>query len=135
MQPETRLTEATGILWKLTDVEPHGNRHLPVPLPQALEGRTDMTNADNVKVTFINPTNSADTMDVTVSPQATPKWLIEQLVKNGFIPPADRAGQYKLCNAESGVQLLDNVGLAAAGVTSGTNLKIDDTVTGALWVR
>lgn len=107
-------------------------KYLPVPTspPAAIERSPAMPDND-IMVEFIDPSDSAHTLNVAVSPESTPHWLIDQLVKNGFIPPADKVGQYKLCNADTGVQLLDNVALGAAGVANGTTLNINDTMTGA----
>jgi len=88
---------------------------------------------DNNKVTltFRHPTSSDEEMTASVSREATPKFLIDQLVRSGFIPPIGATGRYMLRNGATGVQLLENAPLTAAGLGEGGVVMVDATMSGA----
>lgn len=88
---------------------------------------------DNQKVnlTFVHPTDSEQRLTAAVSRQATAGYLVEQLIGTGFMPPLGAAGRYVLRNGASGVQLHAGTTLAAAGVTDGTEVLVDATMSGA----
>lgn len=86
---------------------------------------------ESITLNFQHPTNSGEILTAAVSANATPKFLIDQMVQAGFLPPANAAGEYKLRDAQSGRQLLDNVTLADAGITSGATLGVDHATAGA----
>lgn len=86
---------------------------------------------DNYTVSIQHPTNVSEVATVSVSPEVTPKYMVEQMVKAAWLPQPGAGGEYKLRNPGTGLQLLDNVGLAAAGVTDGTTLAVDHTTSGA----
>lgn len=86
---------------------------------------------DKVTLTFIHPTNPSETLTAAVSTAATPHYLVEQMITAGFLVPAAGAGQYKLRNNQTGIQLVDNTTLKAAGIDDGTEILVDHTVTGA----
>lgn len=88
---------------------------------------------ENGKVTlkFRHPTDSTEELTASVSPEATPKFLIDQLVQAGFIPPLGATGRYVLRNGATGVQLLENGTLASAGLGAGGELLVEATMSGA----
>ncbi len=86
---------------------------------------------DKLTLHFVHPTNPSEMLTAAVSPESTPQYLVRQMVSAGFLPEAGAVGQYKLRNAQSGVQLLDQVTLRAAGVPNNSNLLVDHTTTGA----
>jgi hypothetical protein len=86
---------------------------------------------DKIQVTFIHPTESEKTITAAVSPQATPRYLINEMLKANFMSAAGNAGQYKLRNVQNGEQLLDDATLASAGLGNGGTLAVDHTTTGA----
>lgn len=87
--------------------------------------------ADNLTVSIQHPTNVSQVATVSVSPEITPRYMIAEMVKAAWLPQPGTGGQYKLRNPGSGLQLLDDVGLATAGVTAGALLTVDHTTTGA----
>jgi hypothetical protein len=87
--------------------------------------------ADNLTVSIQHPTNVSQVAKVSVSPEITPRYMVEEMVKAAWLPQPGTGGQYKLRNPGTGLQLLDDVGLAAAGVTTGALLTVDHTTTGA----
>jgi hypothetical protein len=84
-----------------------------------------------ITINVIHPTDSAEMLTAAVSVTATPKYLIDQMIKAGFLPPAQAATQYKLRVAQTGQQLLDHVSLADAGVQDGVTLQVDHATSGA----
>lgn len=112
------------------DLPPRPNSPAPVPALLTAQ-RMDQVTGDKVTVSFVHPTNPSHTLTAAVSAAATPLYLIDQMVKAGFLTPAEQVGQYKLRNSQTGVQLLDNATLQVAGVVDGTQLAVDHTVTGA----
>lgn len=85
---------------------------------------------DKVTISFVHPTNPSETLTATITSEATSRYIIDQLIAASFIEPESRVGQYKLRDS-SGMQLLDDVTLIAAGVVDGAQLSVDHTVTGA----
>ena len=110
-----------------------GSPNLPVLAPHLLPipARRALVANDKITLNFIHPTDSEKTLTATATGASTSQYLIEQLVKAGFITAPEQAGQYKLRDAGTGKQLLDQSTLADAGIADGTNLQVDHTVTGA----
>jgi uncharacterized ubiquitin-like protein YukD len=106
------------------------NVNLPaMPVPSSPERSTAM---EKIKLTFIHPTESDRRLTAAVPPDATAKQVISEMIKANFISaPTGEGVQYRLRNAETNQQLLDNTTLTAAGVTSGATLMVDHTTTGA----
>jgi len=67
---------------------------------------------------------------VSVPTDATASWLVNEMIKAGFIPQPNSVGAYKLQDSRTGKQLNDNQTLASAGV-QGTNLQVTHATTGA----
>ena len=88
-----------------------------------------MTN--NLTVNIQHPTRSDQVATVSVSPEITPRYMVDQMVKAAWLQAPGTGGQYKLRNPGTGLQLLDDVGLGTAGVTDGALLTVDHTTTGA----
>lgn len=86
---------------------------------------------EKITVHVQHPTNPSDVLTAAVTPAATPKYMVDQMVQAAWLPAPEQVGQYKLRNAATGVQLLDHVTLAAAGVADGATLNVDHTTTGA----
>ncbi|MFC4588238.1 hypothetical protein [Sphaerisporangium corydalis] len=84
-----------------------------------------------IRINLLHPTNSAEILSVAVSDTATPKFLIAEMIRAGFIPQPNHVGQYKLRNTRTGHQLLDDQALGAGGVTDNANLSVDHATTGA----
>lgn len=82
-------------------------------------------------LTFVHPTAPSETLTARISHNATPVYLVDQLVAADFIPPASSVGQYKL-RTQDGVQLLDDVAIKDAGVADEAHLTVDHSVTGAV---
>lgn len=80
---------------------------------------------------FISPTNPSEILNAEVSTDVTPKFLVGQLVEARFIPPAGSSGLYKLRDARTGRQLVDNESLREAGLVSDTEIAIDHATSGA----
>lgn len=87
---------------------------------------------EKIKVSFVHPKDSTKMLNTAVGRESTPAYLVDQMVKNGFIPPPPQGGSYKL-RTTGGVQLLDAVSLNEAGVTDGTTLMVESALTGAGW--
>ena len=84
-----------------------------------------------VTISFVHPTDSEQVLTAEVSGTATPKFLVAQLVEAGWLSRAATAGQYKLRDARSGTQLLDETSLAQAGIVDGAVLTVDHATAGA----
>jgi hypothetical protein len=87
--------------------------------------------ADKITLTFQHPTDSSQLLTAAVTRSATPAYLISQMVQAGFLQQPERAGQYKLRDTRSNVQLLDNVTLESAGIADNATLLVDHATTGA----
>jgi hypothetical protein len=87
--------------------------------------------SEKITINLIHPTKSDEVLTAAVSANATPAFLVGQMVQAGFLPAAGTAGQYKLRDTKSGRQLLDNVTLADAGLPDGVTLMVDHATTGA----
>lgn len=91
-----------------------------------------MTQNHKVNVTIVHPTESGEELSVAVSAAATPKFLIDQLLKAGFMPPiAENEGRYDLTNLGTGAEIGPGSTLAAAGITDGARLKPFPVLNGA----
>jgi hypothetical protein len=97
----------------------------------ALRKAGEMATADEkITVHFIHPTDSTQVLTASVAAAATPVYLVEQMLQAGFIPVLAQSGRYKLRTGD-GVQLLDNVPLAQAGIADGATLEVNPSMTGA----
>ncbi|MBL7258017.1 EsaB/YukD family protein [Paractinoplanes lichenicola] len=86
---------------------------------------------DKIQLTFIHPTESDRRITAAVPGDATAKTLITEMIRANFIPSPGNTTQYRLRDANSNKQLLDDTTLAAAGITGGETLMVDHTTTGA----
>jgi hypothetical protein len=87
--------------------------------------------SQDISVHFVHPTEVGKQLQATVSPKATPRYLIEQLILSGFLEKASAATQYRLVNPATGYQLIDNIALADAQVLDESYLQVIHSVTGA----
>jgi hypothetical protein len=87
---------------------------------------------DKIQVTFIHPTESGKSIVAAVPPNSTAKTLINEMIRADFLAaPAGESDQYRLRNANTNQQLLDDTTLMQAGVTGGATVIVDHTMTGA----
>ncbi len=84
-----------------------------------------------IRINLLHPTNPSEILTVAVPQEATASWLIQEMVKAGFIPQANAVGQYKLQDTRTDVQLNDNQTLASARIQDGTNLRVNHATSGA----
>lgn len=84
-----------------------------------------------IRINFLHPTNPSEILTVQVPPESTAGWLVDEMVRVGFIPPASSVGQYKLQDTRSEIQLNDHSTLADAHVEDGANLRVNHATTGA----
>jgi type VII secretion system (Wss) protein YukD len=85
-----------------------------------------------IRINLLHPTNPSEILTVAVPQEATASWLIDEMVKAGFIPRANAVGQYKLQDTRTEVQLNDNQSLASARIQDGSNLRVNHATSGAL---
>jgi hypothetical protein len=94
-----------------------------------------MAQNDKVNITIVHPTESGEEVSVAVSAAATPKFLVDQLLKAGFMPAiAETEGRYDLNNLGTGAQIGAGSTLAAAGIADGARLKLMPALNGAVGV-
>lgn len=86
---------------------------------------------DKITIKLLHPTDSEYSLTAAVSPDATPAYLVQQMVQADFIEPANGAVRYALSNFQTGQNLLDSVGLRAAGVTDGATIAVHRSNSGA----
>ena len=86
---------------------------------------------DLLLLTFVHPTLPSKTLKAEIGSDATPAYVIEELVSAKFMPPAASDARYKLRRDKTGDQLLDDATLGSVGIGTGEQLTIDHTVTGA----
>jgi hypothetical protein len=87
--------------------------------------------ANQIMLHFVHPTDSTQVLNATVGAEATPEYLIKELVRSGFITSPAAGASYKLVDTKKDKELADNVTLAAAGVAPDTTLHVLHSVTGA----
>ena len=85
-----------------------------------------------IRINLLHPTNPSEILTVAVPQEATATWLIQEMIKAGFIPHANAVGQYKLQDTRTEVQLNDNQTLESARVQDGANLRVNHATSGAL---
>jgi hypothetical protein len=88
-------------------------------------------NEQQITLHFVHPTESSKILSATVGTSATPHYLVEQMVKGGFLAKPGSGAEYKLVNTVTGKELADHVTLAVAGVAPNTTLNVLHSVTGA----
>lgn len=86
---------------------------------------------DKIQLTFVHPTESDRSITAVVPHDATAKTLITEMIRADFIAAPGNTTQYRLRDANTNRQLLDDTTLAAAGIASGATLMVDHTTTGA----
>jgi hypothetical protein len=86
---------------------------------------------DKITIKLLHPTDSEYSLTAAVSPDATPAYLIQQMVQADFIEPVNGAVRYTLSNFQTGQNLLDNVGLHSAGVADGATIAVHHSTSGA----
>jgi hypothetical protein len=84
-----------------------------------------------IRINFLHPTNPSEILTVQVPEESTAAWLVNEMVRVGFIPPASAVGQYKLQDTRSEYQLNDNMTLADAHIQDGANLRVNHATSGA----
>lgn len=84
-----------------------------------------------ISINLLHPTNPSEILTVSVPEESTANWLVQEMIKAGFIPQANTVGQYKLQDTRSEVQLHDNQSLADAHIQDGANLRVNHATSGA----
>ena len=90
-----------------------------------------MSTQEQLDVEFLHPTESETRLEATVSADATPKFLIDALIAERFVPAPVNGGRYGLLNTANNKALLPNVSLGQAQVQSGSALKVTPEYSGA----
>jgi 3-hydroxyacyl-CoA dehydrogenase len=93
------------------------------------EGTVNM--ADQITVHFVHPTDSTQVLTATVGSTSTPNYLIDQLIRSGFMGKAQNNGTYKLVDPNTRRELPDHQTLAQAAIAPNTTLNVLSTVSGA----
>jgi hypothetical protein len=89
-------------------------------------------NEQQITLHFVHPTESSKVLTATVGSKATPRFLVDQMVKGAFLAKPGTGAEYKLVDTTTGKELVDDVTLAAADVASNTTLHVLHSVTGAM---
>jgi len=84
-----------------------------------------------IRINLLHPTNPSEILTVSVPQEATASWLVQEMIKAGFIPRANAVGQYKLQDTRSEIQLNDNQTLGAAQIQDGANIRVNHATSGA----
>jgi hypothetical protein len=84
-----------------------------------------------MSVHFVHPTDSAQVLTVAVSRNATPRFVISQLIQHKFIVDVGAGGGYKLVDTTTKTELRDDEPLEKAGVADGTTLQVTPRLTAA----
>jgi hypothetical protein len=89
--------------------------------------------ADDLDITFVHPTDSAQTFEADVSPEQTARECIDQLVAHRFFE-RQTGRTYKLTydDGTTSKELKDEEQLGHAGVRSGSALHVLASTSGAL---
>lgn len=90
-----------------------------------------MPGDQQIMVNFVHPTDSTQVLTATVGWASTPHYLLEQLVRSGFMPPAPNNSSYKLVDPNTQRELGDHQTLQQAGVAHNTTLSIMGAYVGA----
>jgi hypothetical protein len=90
-----------------------------------------MSENQQVTLHFVHPTDSTRVLTATVGSASTPHYLLDQLVKNDFMPPSPNNQAYKLVDPNQQRELVDHQTLAQAGVMPDTTLNVMPAYTGA----
>lgn len=90
-----------------------------------------MTESNAIRINILHPTEVGKQLKATVSVTATPRYLIEQLIVNGFLAEASAATQFRLVDTATGNQLFDNISLEHARIHDDSYLQVIHSVTGA----
>jgi hypothetical protein len=127
-----KLDQIDGKIFRIV-TSPAVAAPLPVPYRTSVPAlrRKTMAATDPIDVQFKHPTDSTKTFDVTITPDATPAFLIDALIKEGFMPAAATGERYDLRRLDTGQTLLPDVTLAAANVGTGATINVHPTYTGA----
>jgi hypothetical protein len=89
-----------------------------------------------ITVNFVHPTDSTQVLTATVGTTSTPNYLVDQLIRSGFMSKAPNNGTYKLLDPRTGRELQDHQTLAQAQVAPNTTLSVVPTLSGAYrWAR
>jgi hypothetical protein len=84
-----------------------------------------------ITVHFVHPTDSTQVLTATVGTTSTPNYLIDQLIRSGFMAKAPNNGMYKLVDPNTRKELPDHQTLAQAQVAANSTLNVLSTVSGA----
>ena len=88
-------------------------------------------NQQQIVLHFVHPTESSKVLTATVGSNATPHYLIDQMVKGAFLAKPGVGAEYKLVDTMTGKELADHGTLAAACVAPNATLNVLHSVTGA----
>jgi len=84
-----------------------------------------------IRINLLHPTNPSEILTVSVPEEATAGWLVQEMIKAGFISKASSVGQYTLQDTRTDLQLNDNQTLVSARVQDGANIRVNHATTGA----
>jgi hypothetical protein len=84
-----------------------------------------------ISINLLHPTNPSEILTVSVPEEATASWLIQEMIKAGFISKANSVGQYKLQDTRTDIQLNDNQTLMSAHIQDGANIRVNHATSGA----
>lgn len=90
-----------------------------------------MTDDQQIMVNFVHPTDSTQVLTATVGRGSTANYLLDQLVRSGFMPAAPHNSAYKLVDPNTHRELGDHQTLAQAGVAPNTTLGVMGAYVGA----
>lgn len=90
-----------------------------------------VTDDQQIMVNFVHPTDSTQVLTATVGRTSTPHYLLDQLVRSGFMPQAPSNSSYKLVDPNTHRELGDYQTLAAAGVAPNATLSVMGAYVGA----
>jgi hypothetical protein len=77
----------------------------------------------HLDIHFVHPTEAGIILTASVASSSTPNYLIRQLIKANFMPPASD-GSYHLADIITKRRLVDNASVVSADVRDGTSLAV-----------
>lgn len=86
---------------------------------------------DQITVNFVHPTDSTQVLTATVGRASTPHYLLDQLVRSGFMPDPPHSAAYKLVDPNTHRELGDHQTLVQAGVAPNATLSVMGAYVGA----